>query len=259
MGDTLTENALQAQIIALQQTVIHVLQDALYNERPLTRADQAKLIAASNAAREGSLDALRQQQLRLGTSAPSSHSDNQSPPPAPRSIAAPKRASTIIDAEPLFCRYSLDLQYTPNKPLAASFAPGEDCHCPACGLRLAVTSDDFWQIGKRTPVLITENGYEKEVMETREFHLGQRFVIKCHTADGEYACVLCSKHRDVDAICRSVEALVNHVGNYHEVAELEREVDLKERPPMRRALEAPPSVPSPPAVREVRETVMQYR
>ncbi|KAF2791658.1 hypothetical protein K505DRAFT_326689 [Melanomma pulvis-pyrius CBS 109.77] len=252
VGDTLTENQLQAQIIALQQTVIHVLQEALYNDRPLTRADQAKLIAASNAAREGSLDALRQQQLRLGVEAPPQ-----------RALTAPKRASTIIEAEPLFCRYSLDLQYIQNKPLAASFAPGEDCHCPACGLRLAVTSDDFWQIGKRTPILVSEGGYEKEIMETREFHLGQRFVIKCHTADGEYACVLCNKHRDVDAICRSVEALVNHVGNFHEVDELEREVDLRERAlPRQLALPPPPAPlppPPPPATREVLETVRQYR
>ena len=127
----------------------------------------AKLVAASNSAREGSLDALRQQQLRLGIE-----------PSPQRALTGPKRAPTITEAEPLFCRYSLDLQYVPNKPLAASFAPGEDCRCPACGLRLAVTADDFWQIGKRTPILISEGGYEKEVMETREFHLGQRFVIK---------------------------------------------------------------------------------
>jgi hypothetical protein len=264
----LTENQLQAQIIALQQTVIHVLQDALYNDRPLTRADQAKIIAASNSAREGSLNALREQQLRLNANL---RNENERPSP-PRSIAAPKRASTVIEAGPsLYCRYSLDLQYIQNKPLAANFAPGEDCHCPACGLRVDATSDDFWAIGKRTPLLVSSSdGYEKEVMETREFHLGQRFVIKCHTADGEYACVLCTKNRDTDAICRSVDALVNHVGNFHDVEELEREVDLRERdiplpreremPLPRKTLSivgAPPAVPSPPVVREY-ETVKQY-
>lgn len=65
-------------------------------------------------------------------------------------------------------------------------------------------------------------------METREFHLGQRFVVKCHTRDGEFACVLCARYRDKDAICRSVDALVNHVGRFHEVDELEGDVDLKE-------------------------------
>ncbi|KZM20208.1 uncharacterized protein EKO05_0001111 [Ascochyta rabiei] len=224
-GDAITENQLQAQIIALQQTVITVLQDALYNDRQLTRSDMAKLVAASNSAREGSLRALQDQQQRL-----SSHSSNRSPSPQ-RSIAAPpKRSSTsLVDAsDQLFCRYSLDLQYVPNKPLAASMAPGGSCECPACGIRLDVTGEDFWMIGKRTPLTIIEKGYETDIMETREFCLGQRFAVKCHTPDGEYACVICSKNRDVDAICRNVESLVKHVGTYHEVEELEREVDLRE-------------------------------
>ena len=57
----LTENQLQAQIISLQQTVIHILQDALANERPLSQSDMQKLMLASQSAREGSLDALRAQ------------------------------------------------------------------------------------------------------------------------------------------------------------------------------------------------------
>ncbi|KAF2478361.1 uncharacterized protein BDR25DRAFT_251131 [Lindgomyces ingoldianus] len=248
VGDHVTENQLQAQIITLQQTVIQVLQDALYNDRQLSRADIAKLVAASNAARDGSLDALRGQQQRLAIEAPPQ-----------RALPPPKRASTVVEADPLFCRYSLDLQYIPKKPLAASFAPGGDCRCPDCGVRLPVDSDDFWQIGKRTPILISEGGYEKEVMETREFHLGQRFILKCHTVDGEYACVLCNKHRDVDALCRTPEALVNHVGRFHDLIELEKERDLRERP---FPLALPPPVPSPPssAARQVKEVeVLQYR
>jgi hypothetical protein len=121
-------------------------------------------------------------------------------------------------------------------------------------LRLAVTSDDFWSIGKRTPVTIFENGYERDIMETREFHLDQRFVIKCHTADGEYACVLCNKHRDADALCRTVESLVNHVGKFHTLEELERDVDLPEKPVSRPLmLDAPPPVPMPPATKEIKE------
>lgn len=249
----ITENQLQAQIIALQQTVITVLQDALYNDRPLSRADMSKLIAASNSAREGSLNALREQQQRL-----SSNSSNRSPSPQ-RSIAAPKRSSTsLIDApEQLYCRYSLDLQHIPNKPLAASMAPGGSCECPACGLRLDVTGEDFWMIGKRTPITVIEKGYETDIMETREFRLGQRFAVKCHTPDGEYACVICSKNRDVDAICRNVESLVKHVGTYHEVDELEREVDLRETLAVdkrRLSLPAPPLPGASPLVRE-RDTI----
>jgi len=216
-GDTIAENQLQAQIISLQQTVINVLQDALNNDRQLTRADQAKLIAASNAAREGSLDALEAAQKRM-SGARTTRSESP-----PHSIAPPKRSSTVIQDshDQLYCRYSLDLQYATGKPLAASFAPGGSCACPACGVPLDVTADDFWMIGKRTPKTIIEHGYETEIIETREFRLGQRFALKCHTPDGEYACTICNKNRDVDAICRTVDSLVKHVGTFHDVEELD--------------------------------------
>ncbi|KAF1963694.1 hypothetical protein CC80DRAFT_11839 [Byssothecium circinans] len=252
-GDTLTENQLQRQIISLQQTVIQVLQDALANDRQLTRGDMARLVSASNAAREGSIEALREQQQRLALAdaapagaplsspmrqlaledaAPRSRSSDASrslvPAGSQAQAQAPRRASTVIE-DPLFCRYSLDLQYQPKKPLSASFAPGGSSRCPDCAQLLDVSSEDFWQIGKRSPILVRDaSGYKKEVVETREFHLGQRFVIKCHTAEGEYACVLCNRHRERDAICRTVESLVNHVGNFHDVGELEREPDLRE-------------------------------
>lgn len=103
-------------------------------------------------------------------------------------------------------------------------------------------------IGKRTPLTVIEGGYKSEVMETREFRLGQRFAVKCHTPEGEYACVICSRERDSDAICRNVEALVKHVGTYHEVDELEREVDLRETVVVdkrRLSLPAPPREGSP--------------
>lgn len=233
VGDSITENKLQAQVIALQQTVINVLQDALYSGRQLDRIDMAKLMAASNAARDGSLDALRQQRQRQLMAI-------EEPPK--NALGPPKRASTM-DVEPLYCSYSLDLQYIRNKPLAANFAPGGNCRCPACGIRLDVESNDFWEIDKRTPRLISEGRYEREVMEEREFHLGQRFIVKCHTPDGDFACVLCSQHRDRDAICPTVKSLVNHVGRFHDIKELEREVDFDSSRPrtLPLALPAPPS------------------
>ncbi|SPJ79119.1 uncharacterized protein FTOL_07510 [Fusarium torulosum] len=102
IGDVVTENKLQAQVIALQQTVINVLQDALYNGRQLDRADMARLIAASDAARDGSLGALRQQRQRL--------MDDEMPMPPPQpALPPPKRAPTVIRDDPLYCRYALDL------------------------------------------------------------------------------------------------------------------------------------------------------
>lgn len=110
-------------------------------------------------------------------------------------------------------------------------------------------------IGKRIPRTIIDNGYQTEIMETREFRLGQRFVLKCHTPDGEYACTICNKQRDVDAICRTVDSLVKHVGTFHEVDELEREIDLREvKVDTRRlSLPAPPPVGAAPSLTMRRE------
>jgi len=255
-GDAIVENQLQAQIISLQQTVINVLQEALYNDRQLTRADMAKLVAASNSAREGSLEAMRQAQHRLGLNQGSIRS-----PSPQRSTAPSKRETTAMmnQSDQLFCRYSLDLQYVPNKPLASTFAPGGACQCPACGAYLDVTAEDFWMIGKRTPITIIDKGFETDIMETREFRLGQRFVLKCHTSDGAYACVICSKGHDVDALCRTVESLVKHVGTYHNAEELEREIHLKEVKVDTQRLTLPaPRAPSPPAMMR-REVMEEYR
>jgi hypothetical protein len=94
--------------------------------------------------------------------------------------------------------------------------------------------------------LIPDGQYQKEVLEEREFRLGQRFIIKCHTEDGEFACILCNRHRDVDVICRSVESLVNHVGRAHTADEFEKEIDLKELLPPH----LPPLAPVPPMIKE---------
>lgn len=255
-ASAIVENQLQAHIISLQQTVINVLQDALYNDRQLTRSDMAKLVAASNSAREGSLEAMRQAQDRLG----SNQGSIRSPSPQ-RSIAPFKRGpAAIADGhDQLFCRYSLDLQHVQNQPLASTFAPGGACQCPACGAHLDVTADDFWMIGKRTPMTIIDKGFETDILETREFRLGQRFVLKCHTPDGEYACTICNKGSDVDAICRTVESLVKHVGTYHNAEELESDVDLKEvQAETRRVILPAARAPSPPAVVR-REVIEEYR
>lgn len=241
IGDVVTENKLQAQVIALQQTVIDVLQDALYHGRQLDRADMAKLVAASDAARDGSLGALRQQRQRLlmatepqvppqlSLGPPTRASSVVETRPPQLLLGPPKRASTIVSTDTLFCRYSLDMQYVKNKPLAASFAPGGSCQCPACGMQLDVESDDRWAIGKRASRWISVEGYDREIEEAIEFVVDQRFVVKCHTPDGEYACLLCSRYRDGDIICATADALVNHVGRAHNVDELEREPDILAR------------------------------
>ncbi|KAI1336183.1 hypothetical protein F5Y15DRAFT_419184 [Xylariaceae sp. FL0016] len=230
IGDTITENQLQAQIIALQQTVINVLQDALVNDRMISRSDMQKLMLANQAARQGSLDALRSQYQRLSLDTT----------PVQRALPPPKRASTIVEADPLFCKYSLDLQFISRKPLSASFAPGGDSRCPECRVRLdAEPTETYWHIEKRVPVIVSDGRYEEEIIEEHRFNLGQRFIIKCHTEDGEYACVLCNRFRNADVICGSVETLVNHVGKIHDVSELSKDPDLRERGPPQKALPPP--------------------
>ncbi|KAE9967814.1 hypothetical protein EG328_007949 [Venturia inaequalis] len=66
-GDHITENQLQGQVITLQGTVIHLLEDALYTGRI---ADPMKLYNASELAREGSVSALQQQYQRMLQQAP---------------------------------------------------------------------------------------------------------------------------------------------------------------------------------------------
>ncbi|UZP38879.1 hypothetical protein NXS19_006695 [Fusarium pseudograminearum] len=99
IGDVVTENKLQAQVIALQQTVINVLQDALYSGRQLDRADMARLVAASDAAREGSLGALRQQRQRLGELEGDS-STPTSPPTTFASFHRGQRRSSVLSLCP---------------------------------------------------------------------------------------------------------------------------------------------------------------
>ncbi|KAI0491273.1 hypothetical protein F4859DRAFT_41694 [Xylaria cf. heliscus] len=225
VGDLLTENQLQAQVITLQRTVIDVLQEALLNRRSLSRGDVERLIAASLAARNGSLDALRQQYQRLSFE-----------PCPPRQCLSDTRHHS--SEEQLFCRYSLALQNTPDLPLSASFAPGGDGHCPACKVQLdPETSGTYWHVAKTIPVTI--EGEDEESTGEYHFDLGQRFIVKCHTERGDYACVLCRNHSNVDIVCRSVPTLVNHVSREHDIRELETEVDLKKRVDTQRTQPSP--------------------
>ena len=241
-GDVITENKLQAQIIQLQQTVINVLQDALLNERSLTKADINKLIAAQQAARDGSMDALNGQYSRMIAGAPPPRQrllpeaqgrrdrfiENEEPPPRPmqrqltlpalqqRSPSPLRRAQTAPAPSPhLFCRYSEELQFS-RKPLTPSFDPGSSHRCPACSLHIRVSASDAWILEMRKPVLVNDGyGGEQQAISTRTYEVGGRFVVKCHTEEGEFACVLCQQHRDVDTMCGNVESLVQHLGQSH--------------------------------------------
>lgn len=243
----ITENKLQAHIIQLQQTVINVLQDALYNGRSLTQGDMQRLIAAQQAAREGSLDALqgqysrmladervRRKQLPDYYEAPAQRmllEDDPTPlrkqltfptrHASTRSLPPPRRAESLpVPPSGLFCGYSEVLQFT-SRPLNPAFEPSAGSHCPSCDVILPVDTLDVWYFG-------TEGATNRDgVREVRECRVDARFVVKCHTRDGRFACVLCNQYRDVDCICRSVQGLVKHLAVEHTPKEFEGDVDLQ--------------------------------
>ncbi|KAI1259358.1 hypothetical protein F5Y18DRAFT_410228 [Xylariaceae sp. FL1019] len=229
IGDMLTENLLQTQIIALQQTVIDVLQDALLHGHQLSRADVRKLVSASERARDGSLQALRlqvqrlrlEEHPRLNVSSPWGHEPHS------------------IRGDDLYCQYSIELQDLASMTLSPSFAHDGNGVCPQCGVQVSIeTPDTYWHIEKKAPVLIGHGKYDEEVMGSHHFDLGQRFIVQCHTRTGEYACLLCRKYRDSDVICRTVSTLIKHVGKAHNVRELRLEPHLKEQRPRSRYLKA---------------------
>lgn len=243
----ITENKLQAQIIQLQQTVISVLQDALYSGRGLTEDDLQRLLTAQQAAREGSLDALEgrhehmladQRTRRKRLPGPYDHAPPQrllledAIRPPPRQHTFPARQSSTLSVRPprraeslptspsgLFCRYSEDLQHS-SRSLGPEFDPSAGSRCRTCGHTLPLDSRDVWVFGTEVP---TNTGGRQKVRETR---MSARFVVKCHTPDARYACMLCTQHRDVDCVCRSIEALIKHLAAEHTPEELERDADL---------------------------------
>ena len=67
-----------------------------------------------------------------------------------------------------------------------------------------------------------------EVVEERTFLLGNRFAIKCHREKAGFACVLCYRYRDRDTICESINGLVKHIWQKHDIAEYESDKDIRE-------------------------------
>ncbi|KXS93525.1 hypothetical protein AC578_4244 [Pseudocercospora eumusae] len=150
----------------------------------------------------------------------SQRSARGSPPPGPKTIKS-------LPAPPpaLFCRYAKDLQKDPWRPLDKAFSRSGTHACPACHIPIPVDTRDVWVLSTHFPKS-SSNSLEK--VKNRDYRMDARFVIKCHTADGRghFACVLCDKWRDIDCICRDVDALVKHLGTAHTPDEFEKDGDL---------------------------------
>lgn len=233
----ITENKLQAQIITLQQTVINVLQDALLNDRTLSQYDIQKLVTAQQSARAGTLEALKDQYSRMRLDNGSVDSRNSSrlllegaaggPVQRQRTLPAPQQQqddfaparrvqSMPLGAnDPLFCRYSEDLQLDSRRPLAASFSGNGNCRCPACGVGLDVDNTRVWTVA-------TRDG-------SRDFVLNARFMIKSHLEDGRFACMICDRTSNSICTCRTVKGLIEHISYEHGIEALQSDVDCERR------------------------------
>ena len=246
-GDVISENKLQAQVIQLQSTVINVLQDALLNDRRLSKADIHRLITAQDSARQGSLDALRDQYDRMIQDQPQQltidyrRSSRQMSPPR-RQLTLPPPDSPMDDnfapvrrvmtqpidrsgsnSPPIFCRYAIDLQRDSRRALHPSFSTSGTQKCPACSVIVPVTFKDEWVFETRTPIR-GNNG--EDLVEVRSFSMDARLIVKSHTPSGELMCVICYHERNADCLCASVDALIRHIGRVHTSEEFIREEDM---------------------------------
>lgn len=84
--------------------------------------------------------------------------------------------------------------------------------------------------GKEVVAVAEEKMARKSAVEVIRFRVPARFVVKCHTPEGDYACVLCCGPRDDHSgpvvLCDDPETLVHHVAKEHRVVEIEDEVDI---------------------------------
>lgn len=227
----IAQNELQAQVIQLQQTVINILQQAVYTGQQPSKADMATLFQASEAARQGTVDALSGQYRRLLDGEPLQRARTMplkaiaGPPSRAVSVQGSRRGSVqpsirgLPEPDPLYCYYATALQDRPNKGLSTNFAPGGNCICEACGTELPLVPGRAFQIYKE----------DSEVRggEAR-YHILNRFLVKCHRSNGEFACVLCTRNRKVDTIWEDVRAFAKHISRAHDANEYFMEVDIEE-------------------------------
>jgi hypothetical protein len=134
------------------------------------------------------------------------------------SIAGPTSSGISSTHNDMYCLYAMDLQRYRSQQLSACITSDPVPYCPHCKSTLHLSSGKAWEVRK------DDDGDE------RCFQISNRFVVKCHRggADGQYACVLCSRHADVDSVCGDVKALIKHIWEEHSIAELKHEEDITE-------------------------------
>jgi coenzyme F420-reducing hydrogenase delta subunit len=122
------------------------------------------------------------------------------------------------EAHDLYCSYAIDLQQHRTQELSETITSDPNPYCPHCKGSLHLSPGKAWEL------LMDGDGYE------RCFKVSNRFVVKCHRdgADGQYTCVLCTRHASCHTICGDVKALIKHIWAEHSIAELKNEEDITE-------------------------------
>lgn len=243
VGDLLAQTQLQAQIIALQQTLLQV-----YQAYALTPQHLPQLLHATRSARIASIQALAtqyQRMLEIPDTFPLPDLPGAFPARASEPHGLPIRSKSRTRAKSidsssnrttrftpssshsaptaasrgLFCVYASDLQKYADQPLADSYRAEGDGRCPYCHFVISTRPSKAWEIVK-----------EDEAWRDRErvFLVQQRFIVKCHREGGRFACVVCSKFRETDTVCGEARALVDHLWREHTCVELERDEDVVE-------------------------------
>ncbi|KAI5362828.1 hypothetical protein Slin15195_G102090 [Septoria linicola] len=147
--------------------------------------------------------------------------------PAVKEVRDVKEVKSNVKALPappndLFCRYACDLQNS-HLPLHSNFKSNGSHRCPSCSTTIPVDTRDVWVLSTQFP---KDSARPDSKPKTRDYRMDARFVVKCHTTDGKFACILCDKFRDRDCICKNVDALVKHLGTAHTPGEFDRDGDL---------------------------------
>ncbi|KAF9698952.1 hypothetical protein EKO04_003099 [Ascochyta lentis] len=240
-GDSIAKIQLQSHIIKLQQVLIRIHQDLMLSNYLAVSSSHSQLIQlvqtvrTTRAAAIQALDLLCQ---RLLADPPQESPNPHLPMPGafpqpPRSRRSSSSSSCDVDTpvpskppipptpnvNKLFCRYALDFQTHSHRSLPHNFALGGNNRCPTCRTHISIRPNKAWE------VIVDSTG---RLTRGKRFLIRNRFVIKCHRSNGGFACVLCANCRDADTVCRTIEALMEHLWKEHTSEDMERDSDIIE-------------------------------
>ncbi|KAJ4357553.1 uncharacterized protein N0V89_002129 [Didymosphaeria variabile] len=247
VGDLITRNQLQAQIIALQQRLLYTYEDIILDpefSRHPPSYHLKELVHTTRAARVAVIDALVMQSQRMLPSPIPTHTARLLPEDFPTSPIVHQPHDVVLhehqtklvkhidhrsasrspirntkESPDLYCLYARNLQRNSSLPLADTFKSGGNGCCPYCHEHISTNPTKAWEIPKED---------EQRKGGHRTFLIGMRFLVKCHRMGGGFACMLCSRWKEADTVCGEVRALVEHLWKEHSCVELEGDENIGE-------------------------------